>query len=65
MESKEKVKTEKQKKRERYENLAKKSILFKPLVFRKLYRFSKNVRKDSINKYIEQFTCDNNLTKKE
>jgi len=53
------------KKYEKYEKLAQKSFIFKPLVFNRLYKYSNMWRKKAINKYIEMYTKDFNLTKKE
>lgn len=58
-------KEKRKKKLERYEKLAKKSIIFKPLVFRNLYKYSAKIRKDGINNHIKKFTNEGNLTKKE
>ena len=49
----------------KYEKLAQKSIIFKPVVFKRLYKCSSKLRRNSIDKCIETYTKDFNLTKKE
>ena len=45
----------KKKKREIIYKLAKKSILFKPIVFKRMYRLSSKIRKNAVNQYIEKY----------
>ena len=54
-----------QEKYNKYEKLARKSIIFKPFVFNRLYKYSSNLRKNSINKCIDTYTKSFNITKKE
>ena len=54
-----------QEKYAKYEKLARKSIIFKPFVFNRLFKYSSNLRKNSINNCINTYTKSFNLTKKE
>lgn len=52
-------------KRERITKLAQKSILYKPFVFKRLYRLSTKVRKELVNDTIDRYVLGDNLTKKD
>ena len=53
------------KERDHYNDLAVKSILYKRLVFNKLYKLSTKKRKEVIKETIDKYTDKNNLSKKE
>ena len=56
-------KMSKQKKRELLNKLGKRSILFKPFVWSRLYRLSSKVRKNAVNEALVKYTNFNNLSK--
>lgn len=58
-------KMSKQKKREILTKLCKKSIIFKPLVWSRLYRVSKKIRKNAVKNALTKYTDIPNLSKKE
>lgn len=58
-------KMSKQKKRELLNKLGKKSILFKPFVWSRLYRISSKVRKNAVNEALVKYTNFNSLSKEE
>ena len=55
----------KKKKREIVYKWAKKSIIYKPLVFKRMYRVSTKARKNAVNKYLEKYVDIKTLSSEE